>query len=101
MAQSNSSMANDRSLSIIVPAYCEAENILATLENLSLALAPLDLPHEIIVVDDGSSDGTGALVSAQLSRYPALRLLINERNLGFGASYRRGVEAAVLDHIVM
>jgi glycosyltransferase involved in cell wall biosynthesis len=94
-------MPNDRSLSIIVPAYCEAENILATLENLSRALAPLDLTHEIIVVDDGSTDGTGALVNAQLARYPTLRLLINERNLGFGASYRRGVEAAVLDHIVM
>ena len=94
-------MANTRSLSIIVPAYCEAENILATLENLSRALAPLDLAHEIIVVDDGSTDGTGALVSAHLSRYATLRLLINERNLGFGASYRRGVEAAVLDHIVM
>ena len=94
-------MSSDRSLSIIVPAYCEAENILATLENLSRALAPLDLTHEIIVVDDGSTDGTGALVSAQLSHHPTLRLLINERNLGFGASYRRGVEAAVHAHIVM
>ncbi len=94
-------MANDRSLSIIVPAYCEAENILATLENLSRALAPLDLTHEIIVVDDGSTDGTGDLVSAHLARYPTLRLLINERNRGFGASYRRGVDAATLDHIVM
>jgi len=94
-------MAETRSLSIIVPAYCEAENILATLDNLNRALAPLNLTHEIIVVDDGSSDGTGALVATQLSHIPTLRLLINERNLGFGASYRRGVEAAALDHIVM
>jgi dolichol-phosphate mannosyltransferase len=94
-------MVNKRSLSIVVPAYCEAENILVTLENLARALDPLDLIHEIIVVDDGSTDGTGARVSAQQSRYPTLRLLINERNLGFGASYRRGVEAAAYEHIVM
>ena len=94
-------MPTARSLSIIVPAYCEAENILATLDNLARALEPLDLTHEIIVVDDGSSDGTGALVTANRSRFPAVRLLINERNLGFGASYRRGVDAATLEHIVM
>jgi hypothetical protein len=40
-------------------------------------------------------------VTANLSRFPGVRLLINERNIGFGASYRRGVDAAALDHIVM
>jgi glycosyltransferase involved in cell wall biosynthesis len=91
----------DRSLSIIIPAYCEAENILGTLEHVTRALAPLDLTHEILVIDDGSRDGTGALVTANLSRFPTARLLTNEHNLGFGASYRRGVDAAALDHIVM
>jgi dolichol-phosphate mannosyltransferase len=94
-------MAGPQSLSIIVPAYREAENIVATLENISRALEPLRLTHEILVIDDGSPDGTGALVTANLSRFANLRLLTNERNLGFGASYRRGVEAATLDHIVM
>jgi glycosyltransferase involved in cell wall biosynthesis len=92
---------SDRSLSIIIPAYCEAENILDTLENVTRALVPLSLTHEIIVVDDGSADQTGALVTANLSRFPTVRLLTNERNVGFGASYRRGVDAATLDHIVM
>jgi dolichol-phosphate mannosyltransferase len=91
----------DRSLSIIIPAYCEAENILDTLENVTRALAPLNLSHEILVIDDGSADGTGELVTANLSRFPGVRLLTNERNMGFGASYRRGVDAAALDHIVM
>jgi glycosyltransferase involved in cell wall biosynthesis len=94
-------MMADRSLSVIVPAYCEAGNILDTLENVTRALAPLQLIHEILVIDDGSGDGTGALVTANLSRFPGVRLLTNERNLGFGASYRRGVEAASLGHIVM
>jgi dolichol-phosphate mannosyltransferase len=89
------------SLSIIIPAYNEAENIIATLENVAGALERLPIRHEILVIDDGSSDSTAALVTSSLPRFPTLRLLINERNMGFGWSYRRGVEAAALDHIVM
>jgi len=94
-------MARRESLSIVIPAYREADNIVATLENVTRALAPLDLAHEILVIDDGSPDETGALVTANLPRFPTVRLLTNERNLGFGRSYRRGVEAASLDYIVM
>lgn len=90
-----------RSLSVIVPAYCERENILDTLENVTRALEPLSLPHEILVIDDGSTDDTAALVEASLSRFPSVRLLANERNMGFGWSYRRGVDAASLGYIVM
>src|SRR5882724_884712 len=94
-------MAEPRSLSIIIPAYCEAENILDTLDNVSRALQPLGLTHEILVVDDGSPDGTGQLVAANVPRFPTVRLLTNERNMGFGWSYRRGVDAARLEHVVM
>jgi glycosyltransferase involved in cell wall biosynthesis len=90
-----------RSLSVVIPAYCERENIVQTLENVTRALDPLAIDHEILVVDDGSRDGTGDLVAANLSRFPAVKLLVNERNMGFGWSYRRGVEAAALEHIVM
>jgi dolichol-phosphate mannosyltransferase len=93
--------ARRRSLSIVVPAYNEAGNIIATLENITAALARLDLDAEVVVVDDGSGDGTGALVIAQMHRFPTVRLLVNERNLGFGATYRRGVDAATGDYIVM
>jgi glycosyltransferase involved in cell wall biosynthesis len=94
-------MAVSPSLSIVIPAYCEAENILATLDNVTSALAPLDLINEVLVIDDGSTDGTGALVQSNLSRFPNVRLLTNDRNRGFGWSYRRGVEAAAHDYIVM
>jgi glycosyltransferase involved in cell wall biosynthesis len=49
-------MESGRSLSIVIPAYCEA-------------LASLGLTHEILVVDDGSPDGTGELVTATLFRF--------------------------------
>jgi glycosyltransferase involved in cell wall biosynthesis len=94
-------VAKPESLSVVIPAYREAGNIVATLENVTSALAPLGLIHEILVVDDGSPDETGALVTANLFRFPTVRLITNERNLGFGLSYRRGVDAAALDHIVM
>jgi glycosyltransferase involved in cell wall biosynthesis len=90
-----------RSLSVVVPAYCEAGNIVGTLENIAGALAPLALDHEIIVVDDGSTDRTRAIVEANQPRFPAVRLLVNERNMGFGWTYRRGVRAASRRYIVM
>jgi glycosyltransferase involved in cell wall biosynthesis len=89
------------SLSIIIPAYNEAENIIDTLDNVTRALEPLAVRHEILVIDDGSTDATAALVTSNLHRFPAVRLLANDRNMGFGWSYRRGVDAAALDHIVM
>jgi dolichol-phosphate mannosyltransferase len=93
--------ADLRSLSGIVPAYCEAGNISGTIENVASALAGLRLDHEILVIDDGSTDGTGALVEGARARFPAVRLLVNERNMGFGWTYRRGVEAASRQFIVM
>lgn len=94
-------MSSNRSLSVIIPAYNESENILGTLDNVTAALAPLGLTCEILVIDDGSTDGTGAVVTANADRFPHVGLLVNERNMGFGWTYRRGVEAAGLDHIVM
>jgi dolichol-phosphate mannosyltransferase len=90
-----------KSLSIIIPAYNEAGNIVATLDNVTRALVSLPVRHEVLVIDDGSTDATAALVTANLNRFPAVRLLVNERNMGFGWSYRRGVDAASLDYIVM
>jgi dolichol-phosphate mannosyltransferase len=94
-------MEPERSLSIIIPAYCEAENIVETLDNVVSALAPLNIRHEILVIDDGSTDETSARVTANLSRFPTVTLLANGRNRGFGWTYRRGVQAASLTHIVM
>jgi glycosyltransferase involved in cell wall biosynthesis len=94
-------MALERSLTIIIPAYCEADNIIETLDNVATALAPLHIRHEILIIDDGSTDETSACVTANLARFPTAKLLANERNMGFGWTYRRGVDAASLNHIVM
>jgi glycosyltransferase involved in cell wall biosynthesis len=94
-------MSGARSLSIVIPAYCESENIIATLENVTSALQPLAITNQILVIDDGSTDNTAELVEGARGRFANVKLLRNERNMGFGWTYRRGVEAATLDHIVM
>src|SRR5215210_4796650 len=90
-----------RSLSIIIPAYNESENIIDTLGNVATALEPLSITHEILVIEDGSTDSTAALVTSNLHRFSTVKLLVNDRNMGFGWSYRRGVDTAALSHIVM
>ncbi len=89
------------SLSVIVPAYGEADNILPTLENILAALDGLPLDAEVLVIDDGSTDGTADRVRERAPTLPGVRLLVNDRNRGFGWTYRRGVEAASGDYIVM
>ena len=88
-------------LTVIVPAYNESQNIVGTLTNVTAALAMRAIDAEVLVLDDGSGDGTAALVQSCADRLPSLRLLVNERNMGFGWTYRRGVEAATGHYIVM
>jgi len=51
-------------LALIIPTLCEAENIGGLLDHVRSVLDPLHIPYEILVVDDDSSDATGAVVSA-------------------------------------
>ncbi|HEX6021858.1 MAG TPA: glycosyltransferase, partial [Solirubrobacter sp.] len=76
-------------LSAVVPAYQERGEIAATLRGLHAALDALDVTHEIIVVDNASTDGTAEEVERLGD--PRVRLLRNPRNLGKGASVRRGM----------
>jgi dolichol-phosphate mannosyltransferase len=94
-------MSARRSLSIVIPAHCEVDNILPTLTNVTGALADLPIDAEILVIDDGSTDGTGDLVRANADRFPGVKLSTNERNMGFGWTYRRGVDAAAGEFVVM
>jgi dolichyl-phosphate beta-glucosyltransferase len=76
-------------LSAVVPAYNEAAGIAETLRALGAELDRLGLTHELIVVDNASTDGTAAAVEALGD--PRVRVLRNPANLGKGASVRRGM----------
>jgi glycosyltransferase involved in cell wall biosynthesis len=81
-------------LSIVIPAYNEADGIGPVLTRLAATLAGSDLAHEILVVDDGSSDGTGRAVESLLGTLPRVRLIQHEENRGYGAALKTGILAA-------
>lgn len=83
------------SLSIVIPAFNEERRLAASLDKLDSYIQAENLNAEVIVVDDGSSDGTAKLVTARMVENPYLRLLQNHINRGKGYSLRRGVEAAL------
>jgi dolichyl-phosphate beta-glucosyltransferase len=78
-------------LSIIVPAYNEERRLPKTLEHIHNYLAAQGFPAEVIIVDDGSSDGTASVVETAQRKYPELRLVSNGSNRGKGFSVRHGM----------
>jgi glycosyltransferase involved in cell wall biosynthesis len=78
-------------ISVVVPAFNEQAHIGQCLDSLMRQPARL---AEIIVVDDGSGDGTPAAVDAMMAREPRLRLIQNAMNQGLPATLNRGLSAA-------
>ena len=81
-------------VSIVIPAFNEAHRVPATLDHIQRYLATTSLTAEIIVVDDGSQDGTAEVVRQRAAQWPQLRLVSAERNGGKGAAVRLGMAAA-------
>lgn len=81
------------SVSIVIPAKNESENIPALLDEIHAAVAPL-VDYEVIVIDDGSTDGMDRLLMARMDHQPNLRVLRNERSAGQSAAVHSGVQAA-------
>jgi len=78
-------------LSIVIPAYNEEKRLPATLVRIRAYLQNRNESAEVIVIDDGSSDGTAQLVQTSAANWPALRLVKNPGNRGKGYSVRHGM----------
>lgn len=78
-------------LSIVIPARDEEGCILSTVEHLHLELRLHDVPHEIIVVDDGSSDQTWPLLQKAMATMPELQPVQNTGQHGFGRAIVYGL----------
>ena len=85
-------MSNAVSLSVVVPVKDEAGNVGPLAREIAAALT--GQPHEILFVDDGSSDGTAQALAALKADLPQLRVLRHGRNLGQSRGIRTGVQAA-------
>jgi len=79
--------------SVIIPAYNEQHRLQPTLERVSEYFRSRGEPYEIIVSDDGSTDGTGRIAARHAGNDPAVRLIRAPRNMGKGAAVRRAVSA--------
>lgn len=79
-------------LSIVIPAKNEAENLPGLLEEITRACAGFD--HEVIVIDDGSTDRTADVLSSLMATRSNLRMLRHDRSGGQSAGVHSGVRAA-------
>ena len=87
-------------LSIVLPAYNEAPNIAPVVQQALDCLPRLADEYEVIVVDDGSRDGTSQAVEPLLAEHhPRVRLLRHERNQGYGAALRIGFSRVRYDYV--
>lgn len=87
-------MAIAESLTVALPAYNEEANIAAMVDEVVRTVTPLVTDWEVVVVDDGSRDGTAAAVSAIEARDPRVRLVRHEKNRGYGAAVWTGLTSA-------
>ncbi len=81
-------------ISVLIPAYNEADNIAELVERTARAFDELAVAGELIFVDDGSVDGTGDIVQALQADYPWLRLIRHRRNRGLTTALQNGFHAA-------
>jgi dolichol-phosphate mannosyltransferase len=88
-------------LSVVIPARDEEGCIASTVEHLHIELRLREVPHEIVVVDDGSTDRTWEILQALQSRVPALAPVQNPGPSGFGRAIIRGLGAMKGDAIVI
>ena len=87
-------MAETPYLSLVVPAFNEQETIAELLRRVNGALAVIGKPFEVIVIDDGSTDRTPALLKAAMTQYSWLRVLRMQRNGGKTGAFDAGFRAA-------
>lgn len=87
-------------LSIVIPAYNEEGRLPRTLEEITRYSVHLALPLEILVCDDGSEDGTRALVEVRARAAPSLRL-VPLPHRGKGAAVRAGMLAATMPYVML
>lgn len=81
-------------LSIILPIFNERDNVTPLIDEIEQALTPTGKTFEIIAVDDGSSDGSTALLHTLAQDHPALRLIVFRQNYGQSAAFDAGIRAA-------
>ena len=92
-------LAEFESISLTLPCFNEAENVERVVANVLSVLSALPLRFEIVVVDDGSSDGTGRIADRLAAAHETVRVIHHPGNQGYGAALRAGLTSAKADII--
>lgn len=87
-------------VSVVVPAFNEEALVVRTLRETVVALEGLGCRYEVVLVDDGSDDGTADLARTAADALPRVRVIGHEVNIGKGSALARGAFAAVGDLVV-
>lgn len=87
-------------VSVVIPTYCEAENLPILVRRLSDALCTAGMEYEIVVVDDNSPDAT-RVVCDELQRQYAVHLLVREHERGLSSAVIAGIERATSEIVVV
>jgi glycosyltransferase involved in cell wall biosynthesis len=91
-------LAQNHRLSVLIPVYNEKKTLLEIIARVR----EIDIPKEIILVDDGSSDGTVEVFKTQVEgKFPDVRVFYHEQNKGKGAAIRTAIEHATGDFVIV
>jgi glycosyltransferase involved in cell wall biosynthesis len=86
-------------VSVVVPVLNEEDNLPALRERVRAALH--DVPHELVLVDDGSTDGSVSIVESWIAREDGVVLVKLSRNFGMEVAMSAGIDHASGDYIVL
>jgi glycosyltransferase involved in cell wall biosynthesis len=81
-------------LSLVIPCYNEQENVATLLQRVDASLSKIGKPFEVLIIDDGSTDQTPALLAEGMRQHPWLRVLRMAKNGGQSAAFEAGFDAA-------
>jgi dolichyl-phosphate beta-glucosyltransferase len=88
-------------LSIVIPCYNEEQRLPRTLDHIVRFMEGRHVSYELILVDDGSADGTRMIMDSAADRYPTVRIEALPRNRGKGRALAVGVAAASGDEVLV
>jgi len=89
-----------KSLTVVIPAYNEEASLEKIVVDTLGVVRGTAAQFEIIIVDDGSTDGTRRVAEKLVRQYPEVRVVSHERNLGSGAAIKTGVAHAACEYVI-
>jgi glycosyltransferase involved in cell wall biosynthesis len=92
-------METSETLSLVIPCYNEKDTLHYLKEKLDLFLERAPIGIELILVDDGSTDGTSEEIKKHFSSYENFHLVINPTNLNVGGAMREGIKKSTGDYV--